>query len=173
MCAIELVAMSPSQVEEIVEVEIVEAKDAHHGAIVEAEIVEVKGVHQGVIIGVKTRSVRVIGPVSSVATITSPLEPNVTDVDATKMAQVETIHPIVHLKETTLEAVGDQKGDKVANVSQATDVEENGEVGALEAHSETGAVVDSTHKVMNRNPCIETTEAYKWEMRVAAQTMSG
>ena len=115
--------MSPSQVEAIEEAETVEAKDvhhgaieeaetveakdAHHGAIVEAEIVEVKDVHQGAIIGVKTRSARVIGPVSNVATITSPLEPNVTDVDATKMAQVETMHPIGHLEETTLEANGD------------------------------------------------------------------
>jgi hypothetical protein len=117
--------------------------------------------------------VRGIGPVSSVATVTSPLELNVTDVDATKMARVATIHQIVHLEETTLGAIGDQEGDRAANASPTTEVEENDEVVVLAAHSETVAVVDPTHKVMNRNLCIRTTEAYRWEMRGAAQTISG
>ena len=144
--------------------EIVEAKDVHHGETVEARI-ETRGI--------RTKSVKEIGPVSSVATVTSPLELNVTDVDATKMARVATNHQIGHLEETTLGAIGDQEGDRAANASPTTEVEENDGVVDLAAHSETDAVVNPTHKVMNRNLCIGTTEAYRWEMRGAAQTISG
>ena len=98
MCVIALVVMSLSQVEVIKETEIVEVKDVHHGAIEEIEIATIE---------IRTKNVKEIGLVSSVAIVTSPLEPNVTDVDATKMAQVARIHPIVLLEETTLGASGD------------------------------------------------------------------
>ena len=81
------------------EVETVEDKAALHGATNdEAETVK---------IGVRTKHVKVIGPVKSVATLTLHLGPNVIDVELRKTARKETIHPTRSLEEATREEFAD------------------------------------------------------------------
>ena len=77
----------------------IEDKVALHGATNdEAETVE---------IGVRTKHVKVIGPVKSVATLTLHLGPNVIDVELRRTARKEAIHPTRSLEETTREEFAD------------------------------------------------------------------
>ena len=172
--------MNQNQVEAIVE-----AKDAHHGVTVEAEtveaeIVEINDVHHGVTvevenakIGIRARRGKAIGPASSAVTVTSPSGLNVIDVDETKTVQGVMIQPIRHLEEATQKVFADWVTDEAVNASLEIEVGGITEVGVPMVHSEIGAVVDSTHKVMNRILSIGVTEAYRWGMKVAALTMSG
>ena len=98
------------------EAEIVDDRGTHRGVTNdEAETVEDKGALHGatndeaetVKIGVRTKRVKVIGPVSSVATLTLHSGPNVIGVELRKMAQEETIHLTKSLEETTREEFAD------------------------------------------------------------------
>ena len=97
------------------EAETVEDRGTHLGVTNEAEIVEDKGALHGatndeaetVKIGVRTKHVKVIGPVKSVATLTLHLGPNVIDVELRRTARKETIHPARSLEETTREEFAD------------------------------------------------------------------